>query len=70
MIKFVLLFQNSLVQWQQVFLLAFIIAVVTYIMFQVFGTAEIQSWNYPKQAIRPSEQEALNKTSNGIAEHA
>lgn len=25
-----------------------VIAIFTYVMFQIYGTAEIQSWNYPK----------------------
>lgn len=39
-------------QWQQVFILASIVAVLTYIMFQIYGTGDVQSWNYPSG--RPS----------------
>lgn len=39
--------QKDLNQWQQCFLLSSAVAIVTYTMFQLYGTAEIQSWNYP-----------------------
>ncbi len=38
--------QKNLAQWQQCFLLSSAVAIVTYIMFQLYGTAEIQKWNY------------------------
>jgi MFS family permease len=37
---------TNLGQWQFCFLVASIVAIVTYLMFQVYGTAEIQEWNY------------------------
>ncbi|PNF40129.1 Sialin [Cryptotermes secundus] len=42
---------QTLEQWQQVFWLAAVISCGTYIFFQVFGTADIQVWNYPNQKI-------------------
>jgi MFS family permease len=39
--------QKNLLQWQYCFLLSSAVAIVTYIMFQVYGTADIQPWNYP-----------------------
>ncbi|XP_058813250.1 sialin [Topomyia yanbarensis] len=34
-------------QWLQVFGVSSVIAVSSYLVFQIFGTAEIQPWNYP-----------------------
>lgn len=51
--------QKSVHQWQQSFILASIVAVITYIMFQIYGTAEVQSWNYPKQPAKSSEEEEV-----------
>lgn len=42
---------TDVTQWQYVFLTTSLIACITYIMFQLYGTAEIQSWNYPPQKL-------------------
>lgn len=42
----ILINQKDLNQWRTCFLVASIVAISTYIMFQVYGTAQIQSWNY------------------------
>ncbi|XP_055642163.1 sialin [Toxorhynchites rutilus septentrionalis] len=34
-------------QWQHVFGVSSVVAISSYLIFQLFGTAEIQSWNYP-----------------------
>ncbi|XP_055596408.1 sialin [Uranotaenia lowii] len=34
-------------QWQHVFAVSSIVAISCYLIFQFFGTAEIQKWNYP-----------------------
>ncbi|XP_035795386.1 vesicular glutamate transporter 3-like isoform X1 [Anopheles albimanus] len=34
-------------QWLHVFGVSSVVAISTYVIYQVFGTAEIQSWNYP-----------------------
>uniref|UniRef100_A0A336JZS7 CSON009539 protein n=1 Tax=Culicoides sonorensis TaxID=179676 RepID=A0A336JZS7_CULSO len=54
---------TSLSQWQFSFGLASVIAIVTYLMFQIYGTSEIQKWNYPRESSLPSEesQEILQK---------
>ncbi|XP_063702245.1 sialin isoform X2 [Culicoides brevitarsis] len=54
---------SSLSQWQVSFMLASVVAVLTYLMFQIYGTSEIQSWNYPRESSIPSEesQEILQK---------
>lgn len=54
--------QENLDQWQFCFLLSSIVAVVTYIMFQIYGTSEIQKWNYPQDPITDAEREVLNQT--------
>nr|CAD7405287.1 unnamed protein product [Timema cristinae] len=40
---------HTLEQWRHVFWVAAVVACVTYISFQCFGTADIQAWNYPDQ---------------------
>lgn len=37
-------------QWQLMFGIACFVAITTYIMFQLYGTADIQPWNYPKRS--------------------
>lgn len=57
--------QKNLFQWQICFLLSSVIACVTYIMFQIYGTAEIQHWNYPPIRCHDSEsveRENLNSS--------
>ncbi|KAK3919330.1 Vesicular glutamate transporter 2 [Frankliniella fusca] len=48
---------QSLEQWRKVFGVSAIVAMVTYIVFQIFGTADIQDWNYPESNL-PSETES------------
>lgn len=56
--------QTNLIQWQFCFLLASAVAIVTYIMFQIYGTADIQPWNYPpRDSIEDGERENLNHNS-------
>lgn len=38
---------QSLEQWRKVFGVSAAVAILTYGMFQIFGTADIQEWNYP-----------------------
>ncbi|KAE8747674.1 hypothetical protein FOCC_FOCC005653 [Frankliniella occidentalis] len=59
---------QSLEQWRKVFGVSAVVALVTYLFFQIFGTADIQDWNYPESNL-PSESESPNeplkrKTSN------
>lgn len=42
---------KDITQWQMAFTVASIVACVTYIMFQIYGTSEIQSWNYPSKEL-------------------
>ncbi|XP_050745804.1 sodium-dependent phosphate transport protein 3 isoform X12 [Drosophila biarmipes] len=37
--------QDSIDQWRSVFGVSAIISILTYLVYQIFGTAEIQSWN-------------------------
>lgn len=53
--------QKNLEQWQFCFVLASIVAIVTYIMFQIYGTSDIQSWNYPNETGGDVERESLNR---------
>lgn len=40
--------------WNKVFAVTAIISCGTYIMYQIFGTADIQTWNYPDQKLPQS----------------
>lgn len=42
---------KDVAQWQTSFTVASIVACVTYVMFQIYGTSEIQSWNYPPKEV-------------------
>lgn len=48
--------QTAIDQWQAVFGSTAVIAICTYIMFQIYGTADIQPWNYPRN--RTTDEEA------------
>lgn len=41
----------DLAQWNYVFILTSIVACSTYIVFQIYGTADIQPWNYPPKKL-------------------
>ncbi|KAG5684804.1 hypothetical protein PVAND_014017 [Polypedilum vanderplanki] len=62
--------QKDLTQWQYCFLLSSFIAIVTYIMFQIYGTADTQAWNYP-QGRKPdeTEREILNQNARAKIQH-
>ncbi|XP_043479113.1 sialin-like [Leptopilina heterotoma] len=47
----------SLDAWRTVFGVTAVIACGTYVVYQIFGTADIQAWNYPDQKFPPSVQE-------------
>ncbi|XP_033155356.1 uncharacterized protein LOC117137794 isoform X5 [Drosophila mauritiana] len=38
-------FVDSIDQWRRVFEVSAIISILTYLIYQIFGTAEIQTWN-------------------------
>ena len=44
---FVLKENQSLEQWRIVFAITAIVSVSTYFVFQIYGTDEVQAWNYP-----------------------
>ncbi|XP_066993793.2 vesicular glutamate transporter 3 [Anabrus simplex] len=48
---FLLQDNQYLENWLHVFWVSLIVSCVTYIPFQIFGTADIQPWNYPNQKI-------------------
>lgn len=52
--------QKSIEEWQNVFILSFVVTIVTYLMFQIYGTSKIQPWNYPQRQIPPEESRMLN----------
>lgn len=49
-------------QWITNFWITSVIAISTYIMFQIFGTAKIQPWNYPQRRL-PEENRMLKENS-------
>lgn len=51
--------QKNLDQWRSCFILSSIVAVVTYIMYQIYGTAEIQPWNYYDTPVKENETQRL-----------
>ena len=60
---------KNLIQWQHCFLLSSVVAIVTYVMFRIYGTAEVQSWNYPTTVRRgDAESQQLNGTRKSIDE--
>lgn len=73
---FIVTDQTNVHEWQQVFITTAVIACTTYIMFQLYGTADVQFWNFPPQKliherdsekpiIRPAAQ-ANHTSSNNI----
>lgn len=62
--------QKNLLQWQHCFLLSSVVAIVTYVMFQIYGTAEVQPWNYPTSPKNDVERQQLNKNNqNSTQDH-
>lgn len=49
--------QQTLDAWRQVFGVTACVACGTYIVYQIFGTGDIQAWNYPDQKYPQSIQE-------------
>jgi uncharacterized membrane protein YkvA (DUF1232 family) len=55
--------QKDLTQWKTCFLVSSIVAIVTYIVFQLFGSSEVQKWNYLREKEDDeTEREVLNHT--------
>lgn len=50
--------ESSIEQWRKVFGVSSAIAILTYVVFQIYGTAEIQSWNYPQSRIDGTAEES------------
>ncbi|XP_067210089.1 sialin [Linepithema humile] len=50
---------QSLDAWRKVFAVTACVSCSTYIAYQIFGTADIQAWNYPDQKYPPSMQESI-----------
>lgn len=44
-------FQQSVDQWMYSYYLTCVITIVTYAMYQVYGTSKIQPWNYPPKKL-------------------
>ncbi|XP_055922131.1 sialin [Eupeodes corollae] len=62
--------EESIDEWRQVFWVSCIIAICTYFMFQIYGTADVQSWNHLRKKSGSSEEESdkLKKTESGSKE--
>lgn len=52
-------------QWLISFGIASCVAIFTYVMFQVYGTAEVQTWNYPERKV-PEENRMLKENSANV----
>lgn len=61
--------QKNLKQWQLCFLISSVVAIVTYIMFQLYGTADVQPWNYPAVQTSDTERQQLNKKKDSKKNH-
>lgn len=59
---FILKNGTTLEQWRKVFGISSVVAVATYVMYQVFGTSEVQSWNYSRNITsQETEHEPLKR---------
>ncbi|CAH1406089.1 unnamed protein product [Nezara viridula] len=59
---FILKNDTTLEQWRKVFGISSVVAVGTYVMYQVFGTSEVQSWNYSRNITsQETEHEPLKR---------
>lgn len=54
---FILKDSTTLDQWRKVFGVSSVVAVGTYFMYQVYGTSEVQKWNYPENYSIEQDQE-------------
>lgn len=50
--------ESSIEQWRIVFGVSSVITILTYVVFQIYGTAEIQNWNHPQSRIDGSAEES------------
>ncbi|XP_033248714.1 uncharacterized protein LOC108163129 isoform X4 [Drosophila miranda] len=65
--------EDSIDQWRRVFGVGAVISLLTYVVYQIFGTAEIQSWNIKLPKIDHSDEETeifpkSNREFNTISE--
>ncbi|XP_049316198.1 sialin isoform X3 [Bactrocera dorsalis] len=60
--------ESSIEQWRLVFGVSSVIAILTFVVYQIYGTAEIQNWNYPQSRSDGSAEECqiLNKRKENI----
>lgn len=59
--------QKNLDQWRTCFIASSVVAISTYVMFQMYGTAQIQPWNYYDSSNKQEETQSLdNGGENGI----
>ncbi|XP_041451664.1 sialin isoform X2 [Drosophila obscura] len=70
---FIVTQEDSIDQWRSVFGVAAVISLLTYIVYQIFGTAEIQPWNIKLPKIDHSDEETeifpkSNREFNTISE--
>lgn len=49
----------TIAAWRTVFNVTAAVAISTYVVYQIFGTAEVQSWNNCESALNRKEQEEL-----------
>lgn len=51
--------QVTIAAWWTVFNVTAAVAISTYVVYQIFGTAEVQKWNESESALNRKEQEEL-----------
>lgn len=58
--------EHMIESWRTVFYLTGFIAITTYVVYQIWGTADVQPWNDTSGPIATAEQEELmNEKRNG-----
>lgn len=54
--------QKDITEWRTCFLVSCIVAIVTYIFFQIFGKSDVQKWNYLRETSDDAETEVLDQS--------
>lgn len=54
--------QKDLLQWKSCFLVSSVVALITFIFFQIFGTSDVQKWNYVRESTDDAEREILDNS--------
>lgn len=58
--------QESEAQWMYSYYLTCVITVVTYAMYQIYGTSKIQPWNYPPKKLLQTDDIRQDETPEDV----